>query len=211
MSRRLSFILLATTLVTAGGAFWAQAQTAGYNPCNHYGEPDDVVAACTKFIDARKLWNGQPAKPLNLSGMLTIRAGAYAKLGQYDRALADHNESVRLSPKVAFPVSMRGGFYYDRGAYDEAMRDFNQTLRIDPKFTDALLNRGAVYLFRGDAARANADFNAAVRVNSSLQVNVRRKELNIHWLRYLKEIQDEGDYANWSGPPLDAYRNALKN
>jgi len=178
------------------------------NPCNNYGQPDEVIRACTNFIQDRRLWNGQPAKALNLSGMLTMRAGAYAKLGQYDRALADHNESVKLSPKVAFPVSTRGGFYYDRGAYDEAMRDLDQTLRIDPKYTDALLNRGAIYLVRGDTARANADFAAAIRIDQSLLVNVRRKQLNIYWLRYLKEIQDERDYANWSGPPLEAYRNA---
>ena len=190
MPRRSSFAFLVIILAIASSVLRTQAQTTGYNPCNHYGIPDEVVAACTKFIDARKLWNGQPAKALNLSGMLSIRAGAYARLHQYDRSLADHNKSVRLSAKVAFPVSMRGGFHYDRGSYDEAMRDFDQTLRIDPKFTDALLNRGAIYLFRGDVARANADFKAAVRINASLEVDVRRKQLNIHWLRYLKEIQD---------------------
>jgi tetratricopeptide (TPR) repeat protein len=208
MSRHLRFVLLVVTVATAATILRSPAQTAANNPCNQYGKPDEVITACTNFIQGRKLWNGQPAKALNLSGMLTIRAGAYTKLGQHDRALADHNESVKLSPKVAFPVSMRGGFYYDRGAYDEAMSDVNQTLRIDPKFTDALLNRGAIYLFRGDVARANADFAAAIRINPSLQTDVRRKELNIHWLRYLKEIQDERDYANWSGPPLEAYRNA---
>lgn len=210
MSYRLSFVPLALTLAIVCGVLRAQAQTTGYNPCNLYGEPEEVLQACTKFIQSRKLWNGQAAKSLNLSGMLTIRAGAYAKLRQYDSALADHNESVRLSPTVAFPVSMRGAYYYNRGSYDEAMPDFDQTLRIDPRFTDALLNRGAIYLFRGDVARANADFNAAIRVDSRLDLDVRRKKLNIQWLRYLKEIQDEGDHANWSGPPLEAYRNAVK-
>ena len=30
------------------------------------------------------------------------------------------------------------------------------------------------------------------------------------WTRYLKQIQDDQDFANWSGPPLDHYRAAVK-
>jgi hypothetical protein len=33
------------------------------------------------------------------------------------------------------------------------------------------------------------------------------KELNQHWLAYLKEIQDDNDYANWSARPFDLYAN----
>jgi hypothetical protein len=61
----------------------------------------------------------------------------------------------------------------------------------------------------GDAARARADFKKAVDLQPSSAAALREDaEATEVWVRYLKEIQDEGDYANWSGPPLDAYRSA---
>jgi hypothetical protein len=31
--------------------------------------------------------------------------------------------------------------------------------------------------------------------------------LEVHWLNYLREIQDNNHYANWSSPPYDLYLN----
>ncbi len=35
--------------------------------------------------------------------------------------------------------------------------------------------------------------------------------LDAAWTEYLREIQTAGDFANWSGPPLDLYNNRPKN
>jgi hypothetical protein len=29
-----------------------------------------------------------------------------------------------------------------------------------------------------------------------------------NWMNYVKEIDNENDYANWPGPPLEAFRRA---
>jgi hypothetical protein len=33
------------------------------------------------------------------------------------------------------------------------------------------------------------------------------QSLEVHWLNYLREIQDNNHYANWSSPPYDMYLN----
>jgi hypothetical protein len=46
----------------------------------------------------------------------------------------------------------------------------------------------------------------ATRVDPNLASRVQIKRMNMHWFRYLKTLEDENDYQNWSGPPLAAYR-----
>ena len=63
--------------------------------------------------------------------------------------------------------------------------------------------------------RAAADADEAVRLDSgnaryaySRDSYLHSKSMSDHWTRYLKEIQDGQDFANWSGPPLDLQRAA---
>ena len=34
-----------------------------------------------------------------------------------------------------------------------------------------------------------------------------QQSLEVHWLNYLREIQDNNSYGNWSSPPYDLYLN----
>ena len=203
MSQVIRFLVTVAILLVGG-----TQQVFAQSPCNYVDRPADVIAACTRLIEARKLWNGEAAKPLNMSGMLTIRGATYEKVGDFERALRDHNESVRLSPTIPWTFSMRGSYFYNRHEYDKALSDFNQALALDPRFTDALLNRGGLFLLRGDTAHARTDFDTLIRINPKYRVDVLRKELNMHWQRYLHDIEAKNDYANWLGPPVNAYRDA---
>jgi hypothetical protein len=64
---------------------------------------------------------------------------------------------------------------------------------------------------RFDLAAADAEEAVRLEPSNRLYVAVRdrythTKLMNEHWSRYLKEIQDDNDYANWSGPPSDLQR-----
>ena len=86
------------------------------------------------------------------------------------------------------------------------MKYFSRSIAVKRTPT-ALLKRSIVYKVNGDSERAAADYNAAVHADGSDQRSLEGgAALMDHWLAYLKEIQDNGDYPNWSGPPLDMLR-----
>jgi hypothetical protein len=46
---------------------------------------------------------------------------------------------------------------------------------------------------------------AVVSIDGRRQLSPKDKELESHWVEYLKGIQEKQDYPNWSGPPYDLY------
>ena len=62
----------------------------------------------------------------------------------YDKAIADYNESIRLDPKYAIAYNNRGDAWYHKKEYDKAIADFNEAIRLDPKTAVAYSNRGSL-------------------------------------------------------------------
>ena len=58
---------------------------------------------------------------------LNNRGFAYQSKGDYDRAIADLNEAIRLDPKLALAYNRRGLAYHHMGDYDRK-RLFSPTL-----------------------------------------------------------------------------------
>jgi tetratricopeptide (TPR) repeat protein len=154
------------------------------NTCKNFqADPDQTIRACNVFIaTGRAVGGGRPLPIGALAGIRELRALAYERKGDHEHALIDHNESIKLHSN-AESHNNRGNTYFSLGNYDQALADYNEALRIDPKYALAVQNH------------ANLEY---------------RKEIDGQWRRYLKEIQDENDYANWSGPPLDRYWSADK-
>ena len=57
---------------------------------------------------------------------------AYRMQGDYDRAIADASEAVRLDPTDAFAYGTRGDAYRMKGEYDRAVADLMEALRLAP-------------------------------------------------------------------------------
>ena len=91
-----------------------------------------------------------------------VRSGIeHHNKGDYDRAIADYSEAIRLDPKYAFAHYSRGNAYYAKGDYDRAIANYSEAIKFDPKFADAYLNRGYAYRVKGDNDRATADLDTA--------------------------------------------------
>ena len=65
------------------------------------------------------------------------RGNAEWRKGDYDTAVADFTEAIRLDPKDALSYFCRGKCYENKGEYDKAIADFTEAIRLDPKFVAA--------------------------------------------------------------------------
>ena len=52
--------------------------------------------------------------------------------GDYDGAIADFTEAIRLAPNYVYAYNIRGVVYRQKGDYDRAIADFEEALKINP-------------------------------------------------------------------------------
>jgi tetratricopeptide (TPR) repeat protein len=93
------------------------------------------------------------------------RGVVYNNTGDYDRAIADCDQALRLDPKFAPAYNGRGFAYDKKGDYDRAITEYDQAIRLNPKSTIAYNNRGNAYDSKGDHVRAISDLDQAIRLN----------------------------------------------
>jgi tetratricopeptide (TPR) repeat protein len=68
------------------------------------------------------------------------RGNALLDRQEYDSAIADFTEAIRLNPNYAAAYNNRGVAHYRKGDIDKAIAGYEAALRIDPNFTLARNN-----------------------------------------------------------------------
>jgi tetratricopeptide (TPR) repeat protein len=149
--RRTSLAVLG--LVTALQWSAAAAPATDNDTCTN-GSGDAAIAACDRMIAA-----GGDARTYVKRGL------QYFRKGEYDRAIRDYDEAIRLNPKDPIAFNNRGDTYAHKGDTDRAIRDFDEVIRLDPKIAIAFSNRGVLYGRKGDNDRAIRDHEEAIRLD----------------------------------------------
>ena len=119
---------------------------------------DATIAACTRAINSGGLHDHDLAVEYYNRGI------KYASKGDYDRAIVDYTEAIRLDPKYADAYGNRGNAYRDKRDLDRALADYNEALRIRPGAID-YFNRGTAYYVTAEYDRAIADYTEAIRLD----------------------------------------------
>jgi tetratricopeptide (TPR) repeat protein len=102
--------------------------------------------------------------------------------GDWDGAMADYNEAIRLDPRYYAAYDNRGNVKRQKGDLNGAMADIDQAIRLNPKNALAYNNRGKVKEAKGDLDGAIADFSQAISLNPKYALayrnrgNVKRKK-----------------------------------
>jgi tetratricopeptide (TPR) repeat protein len=90
------------------------------------------------------------------------RGNEYLAKREWEKAIADFNEAIRLDPEGSGYHS-RGLCYDAKGDYDNAIADFSTAIRLRPDNSVQYESRGEAYLGKGDYDKAVADFSEAIR------------------------------------------------
>ena len=93
-----------------------------------------------------------------------MRGNAKYDNGQYEAAIADYNEALRIKPDFADAYHNRGNAMRKLGQYEEAIANFNASLHIKPDSARVYYNRGIAKLGLGQYEAAIADLDAALYI-----------------------------------------------
>jgi tetratricopeptide (TPR) repeat protein len=77
---------------------------------------------------------------------------------QYNAAILDLNETIRLAPNNASLFRARGAAYMDKNLTEPALADENEALKLQPDDLNAAYYRGSIYLMTENWVGAVDDF-----------------------------------------------------
>jgi lipoprotein NlpI len=155
-------ILLAMILTSAlPGPAAAQSLAQQWQWCRD-DESDRLIRACTAVIRSSR------DSPDNLSRAFFNRGRAWSDKGEFDRAIQDFDQALRIDPNYADAFNNLGVAYAGKGQTNRAIEDFDHAIQLDPNYAIAIYNRGLALRNLGRAAEAEQDFTRARTVGPRL-------------------------------------------
>jgi tetratricopeptide (TPR) repeat protein len=168
------------------------------------GSGSAAVDACTRALNSDRF------DQHNKAMIYSNRANQRERVGDYEKAIADHNEAIRTDPAYASGFMHRGNAYARHGDFDRAVADHSEAIRLAPKDADSFYNRGYTYSHKGDHEKAVADYTTGIALDASKS----RLWGQRCWSRFVvgKQLQEALDDCNKASslspniPQILAYR-----
>jgi len=126
-----------------------------------YGDAtnDQTIQGCDAIIKSGR------ETPLMQAAAFSSRGVAYENKGQYDLAIQDYSQAIKLNPYHANAFANRCGARAIVGQLQAALADCNESLRLRPNDASTLDSRGFTYLKLGQFDAAIADYDSALRID----------------------------------------------
>src|ERR1700687_2511168 len=130
---------------------------------------DRQIVGCTNAIKSGR-YTGK-----DLAVVFNNRGNTYLAKGDFDRAVADYEQAIRLDPNYTIAFNGRGTAYQAKGEFDHAIADYTEAIRLDPTYILAFNNRGLAYSNQDDYDHAIADFDQVTQLdpNNTIAFNKR--------------------------------------
>ena len=125
-------------------------------------------------------------QPINQNAETYYDLGnAYNDGGNYDLAIKNFNESIKLKPDFAAAYTSRGIVYHNKGDYNRAIEDHTKAIELNPNYAEAYFNRGNAYNNGGDNDRGIENFTEAIKLKPDFVAAYTNRGLVYH---------NKGDY-----------------
>ena len=162
---RQTIIVSACLNIVAVAALPAKAQTQQeIDSCGNTSNAfslDLQINGCTAIIKSKR----QSRK--DLAGAFNNRCLAYSDKKEFDRAIADCNEAIRLTPNEPSLFFNRGNVYNDKGQPDRAIQDYDRAIRLNSNDALAFFHRGSSWEKKNNLQNALADYKKYSELNPS--------------------------------------------
>lgn len=114
----------------------------------------------------------------------TFRGWSYSSLGDYERAITECHEAIRVDPDFGNPYNDIGAYLIEQGRFVEALPWLEKATRASryESYCFPWFNMGRVYERRHQWDKARACYRRALKENPEYQVaSVALKKLVIMW------------------------------
>ncbi len=121
------------------------------------GKVDEALRLAAEAIDAAKK---EPKYYL-------ARGYIYQYERDYQKAVADFSQAIKLAPKSVDALQRRGEEYFKLGEFEKSVADFERVIQLQPERAPYHWQLGISYYYTGQFAEGVAQFESHQTVNSS--------------------------------------------
>jgi tetratricopeptide (TPR) repeat protein len=136
-------------------AFARRAEFAQTDPAHPVLLPPDVLFGHQAVAPATQPAQGGSTNPQ--ADLAAIRAELLIVQGQYDQALSEYTDAIKLDPANPNHRIGRGQVLFHLSRTDDAIADYTEAIRLSPQNAAALRLRSLAYTAAGDNAKAQSD------------------------------------------------------
>ena len=165
------FALLAVSVFS-----WAKGVSEKFNGRKVYYLHSGVVSILLLFslnaIDRNKIWKDEftlwedaKQKSPGLVRPYNNLGEAHDKLGNYDKAIEEFQQALKINPNYFFGLSNLGNVYGKQKKYNEAIPYFQKALKIKPDYSPAHYNIARAFHLIGKKKEAAESYRKAIQFN----------------------------------------------
>jgi tetratricopeptide (TPR) repeat protein len=148
------------------GVMFAGASAYAQTPQERaWCEAEDAVTIDQRLDGCSAVIKAGRDKGDKLAEAFNNRAIGYRLKGEYDHAILDYNQAIKLNPKFAAAYINRGVVHDSKGDYDRAIADYDQAIKLKPS-AEAYFNRGNANLGKSHYDHAIDDYNQAIKLKA---------------------------------------------
>ena len=134
-----------------------------------------------KAVDLlRKATNMDHKYADELSDVYQRRAYSYAKNQQFQEAIQDYSEAIKIEPKDARIYEQRAAVEVKIQDYDKALADYAELIKLKPNEVRYLNYRAYIYEAKEDMQNSLAETEKALKIDPN---NQEAKERKLRWER----------------------------
>lgn len=134
-----------------------------------------------QFNDAITAYNQALLKDENANTYYK-RGFAHYNLENYQEAIADYIQAIRINPNYAKAYHQLGLVRYQIKDYEGAVADFTEVIRINPNDALAYRNRAGIRYFLKDHQGSIEDYTQAIKINPQID------DANFHIIASKEEL-----------------------